>query len=97
MDKKEFDETYLSQTLEGVVYKVRRFRDLDLPKIRVSLPQGYAHTPDEELIGVIRFLDRCVEKGFITFENIKENRGADYRTIRIAMIRIEEQCRYPLK
>ena len=96
MDEKQFDEMYLDLKLSSVVSDIRRFRDLELPKIRGSLPRGYAHSPEEEFSGVICFLDKGIIRGLTCFRDIRNMEDGDYNygTIRSAIMRLYDRWRY---
>ena len=96
MKNRKFNELYLNRRLEEIATSVRMFRDLNLSKIRGSLPRGYSHTPEELISAVIHFLDGGVAKGFVTFGDVRKNSETDYMGIREVMIRMGKSCKYPL-
>jgi len=96
MDRKEFDEVYQDQTLEGVVGKVRIFRDLDLPKIRGELSEGYGHTPEQDIAVVVRFLDNGISKGYGTFRDYGNARPWEYKHFMRCMNLLHDRWQFQL-
>ena len=96
MDKKEFDEVYKDQNLEGLIYKIQVFKELDFPKIKVEVPQGYAHTPEQNMDLAIRYLGEMVEKGYETVEDMKREDIMDYIVMRLNVRRLHNGCGFSL-
>ena len=87
---------YKDQNLEGLIYKIQVFKELDFPKIKVEVPQGYAHTPEQNMDLAIRYLGEMVEKGYETVEDMKREDIMDYIVMRLNVRRLHNGCGFSL-